>query len=84
MDLNMKKSPGLNSGSQISRVIVKDARNVALGWTAPTVSNSTVTQKKKKIREVLLAEIPFLLLNTTKWLILLCHHSDIFFKVKMK
>lgn len=48
MDLNMKKSPGLNSGSQISRVIVKDARNVALGWTAPTVSSSIVTQKKKK------------------------------------
>lgn len=48
MDLNMKKSSGLNSGSQISRVIVKDARNVALGWTASTVSSSTVTQKKKK------------------------------------
>lgn len=46
MDLNMKKSPGLNSGSQISRV--KDARNVALGWTASTVSSSIVTQKKKK------------------------------------
>ena len=88
MDLNMKKKYWIKfmalHFSCHGKRCTKCGFTFALNSFIQQLFNNVVTQKKKKKLEGFIGEIPFLFLNTTKPLLLFCHHTVIFLEVKVK
>lgn len=85
MDLNTKKNIGLSSGPCISHAIAEMHKMwfyFYIEQLHSTVNNNVVTQKKNW--RTLLEKFHFFFLNTTKPLLLFCHHIVIFLEVKVK